>query len=810
MANQFHRLQTQAELHRPERTGRGNPNNFTVADTQANFTIPEGSGLTASDFIFKPEDGQYYQDLNTGDVYRFVKYSTLAQQQTSDDFVGLINAVKREAGAVKGSLPLRNDEITSLNTISFTDDELLLLQLSTGESQVFTVSGDQEFSLTEFTVNVDEFTHSFDVGSFYGVTGTVSRFKKGGIWEKLVEYDRETETILNVSTASAKSEAIGEITVAFGGEEVETSSTGGGIFYEYNGVEYAEESEARQAALLDGVPAFNLDGVINFYAVSAVRETKQIPREVTQITANLFAELTEGEEITIVSPDLKSSIKLTVNDDGDDEVSSFGPGENIVIDVQDDLIKQSFPVGSFIFGEEGYRESSIKVDPSRVQLNVLGARDGDGIGTLFSSVGEGTFTSLTLKNINEDVSIKDGQSLILMNKFGDIKALTANGAQTLTAGTDSLAINSMTIGSGEPVFIKDTSVVKEPSYASSSRITVAEGNIALAVQEANDASSAVASLSLSVDANSASISSQAALISANSSSITTIDQRVTSAEASITSQASLISSNSSSISTIDQRVTANEANITQSVQFDDSGASIILLAGPGGSQISISADTISLNDIDVIQDDGSGYGVIKTSTFNATQGWKISGSGEAFFKKLTLGDTSSNRFVTLDAGLGQLDIDVGIAEVYDEFNIRPEAGGISTDLNFYRNDQFSGNEYLTLKMTTFTSIINGIEATRGSDAFNSIFRIIARDTFNSVTDGVFTLFPDPSGSGPDAGATIKPKLAIGVTDTSNYSGALYINGDVRWDGTTSGSAGSLVGYLQVNISGTNYKIPYYA
>jgi len=189
---------------------------------------------------------------------------------------------------------------------------------------------------------------------------------------------------------------------------------------------------------------------------------------------------------------------------------------------------------------------------------------------------------------------------------------------------------------------------------------------------------------------------------------------------------------------------------------------------------------------------------------------KISGNGEAFFKKLTLGDTSSNRFVTLDADLDQLDIDVGIADVYDEFNIRPEAGGISTDLNFYRNDAFSGNEHLTLKMTTFTSVVNGIETFPGSDAFNSIFRIIARDTFNNVTDGVFTLFPDPSGTGPDAGATIKPKLAIGVTDTTNYSGALYINGDVRWDGTTSASAGSLVGYLQVNISGTNYKIPYYA
>jgi len=121
-------------------------------------------------------------------------------------------------------------------------------------------------------------------------------------------------------------------------------------------------------------------------------------------------------------------------------------------------------------------------------------------------------------------------------------------------------------------------------------------------------------------------------------------------------------------------------------------------------------------------------------------------------------------------------------------------------------------------MTTFTSVVNGIEATRGSDAFNSAFRVIARDTFNGVTNGVLTVWPDPSGTGPIAGVAVQPRLAIGAIDTTAYSGALFINGDVRWDGTTSSSANKgsnndvpteVEGYIQVNISGTNYKIPYY-
>ena len=50
MANKKHRLATQGELHRPERSGVGNPNRLTL------------------DYL---ENGQYYQDVSTGAVYRF-------------------------------------------------------------------------------------------------------------------------------------------------------------------------------------------------------------------------------------------------------------------------------------------------------------------------------------------------------------------------------------------------------------------------------------------------------------------------------------------------------------------------------------------------------------------------------------------------------------------------------------------------------------------------------------------------------------------------------------------------------------------
>jgi hypothetical protein len=62
------------------------------------------------------------------------------------------------------------------------------------------------------------------------------------------------------------------------------------------------------------------------------------------------------------------------------------------------------------------------------------------------------------------------------------------------------------------------------------------------------------------------------------------------------------------------------------------------------------------------------------------------------------------------------------------------------------------------------------------------------------------------------------KLLVGTT-TDDGVNKLQVNGDIRVDGTTAttvGAAGAAsalpatpVGYLQINIGGTNYKLPYY-
>jgi hypothetical protein len=410
---------------------------------------------------------------------------------------------------------------------------------------VLTVTGNQAFSTEEFTVKVRPFTHTFNLGTFYGVTAYVTQFRIGGIWEKLIGYDRESESITN-AISTAKSQAIGEITQEFGGVTVNEYEEGGGQFWTNiltgnifdNEADALAEAESSMSSDPFGIPSFGVDFVQSFF-VDPVIITKKIPREVTEITANLFVELIEGQEITVFNQRTAEAIKLTINQVDDDQLTTFGPGENIVIDVQDDSTKSFFPAGSLIFAEEGFKESSIKVDPSRIQLAVIGARGGDGIGVLTADVGEGTTTQISLNRIDDTVTLKDDQALILTNKFGDVKQFTVDGVQVLSTPSDTINVNDIVIAEGEPIFEAGTATVKEPSYSTSSRITVQEDSITSAVNLATDA----------VNATSA----------------------------------------------IDQRVTATEASITQSVQFNEVSGEVRLIAGPGGSQFSVAADQVNID-----------------------------------------------------------------------------------------------------------------------------------------------------------------------------------------------------------------------
>lgn len=806
MPNQFHRRLTEAELHRPDRTGFGDPNLKTFVGTKkSSFTLPPGAAtkISVDDLIFNPEDGQMYQDLNNGDLYRYIKFGRVPLEAEQGTFIGKLGTSKA-SGTESEALSIVESEAATDNGLTVAKGQKISIQTQNGDIQVLRASETQTFISPRFTLKVNPFFYEFDAGEAFENPTDVVSFNSDGVWEKLIEFDKETGRITNVLIKET-SDAIGMVREQFGGERKVVQEIEGATFWIDRGSGLTFDTFAELEAYLISVnsPRSEWSGRITSRVIPPTQDITFIAREVAEIKADLYAQITEGEEITVYNPVTGDAVKLTVNDNGDDEITSYGPAENITIDVQDDRIRPIFPVGSLIYGEEGYRESSMKVDPSRIQLNVLNERVGDGIGALVNDIGVVTDkTTISLKNIDEITSIPDEQVLIILNKRGDVKKIVADGAQQLTVGTDTLTVQPFSIAQGDPVFEADTSVVKEPSYSSTGRITITENSISQAVSDINETSASVASLTLTVDANSASISSQASLISANSSSITSIDQRVTSAEASITSQASLISSNSSSISTIDQRVTANEANITQSVQFDDSGASIILLAGPGGSQISISADTISLNDIDVIQNDGSGYGVIKSNNFSTgTTGWRIKGDGSAEFNGVVNFNSTQGTFTQ---------------------NLFVESDGTSSRLGmFYQNNE-TFRLYNVADRTSIDSIGTYVQS---GTTYNKYISIDASENVGSGDSTRILVLPDDTVfktvSGAVASVDIHPRLALNASNTSfgtSFTGKLFVGGDIRWNATTSTSAtagsngavpSQVAGYVVLNISGTNYKLPYF-
>jgi len=158
MANQFHSRLKGSELHRPERTGSGDPNTITLTDVR---------------------DGQYYQDLNTGSLYRYnesrdnwdllIEYdadneiilNSLSQASvtsgggltkigqitsavgTEEDGKGLVELDRIYAdlfvGINGGSEIILQDENNPLQTLSLT----VIDDVNAGEEQTIDVQGDK-------------------------------------------------------------------------------------------------------------------------------------------------------------------------------------------------------------------------------------------------------------------------------------------------------------------------------------------------------------------------------------------------------------------------------------------------------------------------------------------------------------------------------------------------------------------------------------------------------------------------------------------------------------------------------------------
>lgn len=136
MADKIHRLAVEGELHRPERTGQGDPNEISFS------------------FL---EDGQYYQDTSTGSLWRFdenddawyllIDYDKQAQEIRN---VNTLNAFQNNVGETTediGAVDANVGTITSIPAYTYA-------QLREGE-EIVVIDSNDDLNYIFFTVSAD-------------------------------------------------------------------------------------------------------------------------------------------------------------------------------------------------------------------------------------------------------------------------------------------------------------------------------------------------------------------------------------------------------------------------------------------------------------------------------------------------------------------------------------------------------------------------------------------------------------------------------------------------------------------------------
>jgi hypothetical protein len=391
----------------------------------------------------------------------------------------------------------------------------------------------------------------------------------------------------------------------------------------FNGTTSADVVGFREAVKLSEF--FNSIFLSNF--VGELSTAIEAGSTITSFVANLSAQIRDGEDFVLVDKANEKPYHVSV-------VGDYNAGQNVTVTIDEQYIATDLPVGSPIILSGGLLESYFTVDPSKLLISV---QSRDEI-SLFGKVNEsfsGGETRTTFEAVNENISatnpvvLKDNQEVRLRREDGESQILTVNGNQNYTSSPftitfDSFETDFLGFGVNIPQFAKYKCYIEPFNQGSS-----------------------VASIDIKADANEASITSLTSITNANTTNIASVTQRVTTAESEIDSNTSILTTNGLSGSTnITQRTSIVEGEVdtvnSQIVLKADAQGNISAVrldAGPDGSNISITADDVNINNINF----NSAGGTISSNNYSeGVSGWEINGLGEAEFSTVTIrGATSS-------------------------------------------------------------------------------------------------------------------------------------------------------------------------
>jgi len=676
MSNQFHRRLTDGELHRPERSGEGNPNDQS---------------------LFQPEDGQYYQDTLTGSVWRY--------------------------------------------------------------------------RLSEDT------------------------------WELLIEYDRTTGEIVNISSEAAQN------------YNVQTSKVG----------------ELKTGIVKDAL--------------------------VTSISAYLYTQVRKGEEIELINKlNPEQSITFTV--------SSTTPGGDVDIAVQANRSPYAFAAGTPIYFDAALFNTYQSSDPTRILRAIEEDRYASVLGVVDTAIGDGSATtviSISPKTTSGYDILEDGQLLRLYfispRAGGASQLVTVDGDQTISGVSYDIQVQSFT---PQITFPAAYSYVETSSIYSMTRIIQTSNTVSILSQTVSDQTNSIAAINVTTGVLQSSINTLALVNNGQNTAIAAAELTANNAAAvanlAVTydetgAYVKLYASNKSSEITL----AADQINISGMITaINDEGTTQIngskietgtILASalvPKYSYI-IKSNTApvtyreSLSPEEGVLQDGDVW--INTAADAGRDSYVFDAS-----------DTSGNgnwiaMFTEIDGGrIITGSITASQINVADLFAESIDVGNVIKSENFDSNNGFaifSNGDAVFRDVTTFTTnnFVNntsGVKITESVSQFNGTVYINGRPSwprleFQTASGNSLGVIQGADLSGSEffiIGADQRFSIQAGsINDTS-----IQMSGDgTNWieittdelrivdvPTGTSASAGTggappaqVAGYLTVKIDGSTKKIPYY-
>jgi hypothetical protein len=180
----------------------------------------------------------------------------------------------------------------------------------------------------------------------------------------------------------------------------------------------------------------------------------------------------DGIYALIVQTTDENGDPIDPNDEGyDDGIKEYGPG-NINVPIQEQIINA--PNGSLIFKASGQDEASIQFF-EEVTIGVQREKVFDSIATLAQDIGADGLpdntarTSLSLKDIDENIDLFDQQRLQVVSQRGLSDFVIVDGDQTLTPDTHTLAIESKVFSH---FYRQGFAWLREAGYKLSSRLNL--------------------------------------------------------------------------------------------------------------------------------------------------------------------------------------------------------------------------------------------------------------------------------------------------------------------------------------------------